>query len=271
MTELQEKLLDILKWFSSFCEENNLRYYLLGGTMLGAMRHEGFIPWDDDIDVGMPRADYERMAQILSENPSEQYAFETPNTEETDYYYPFSKIYDTSTTLIENTKHQIKRGIYIDVFPLDGIGNTEEEAKINYKKVKKIYQLLMTRVGKVRKGRGFVKNAAVVLMQAIPKFILNDKKILKQLDAACAERSFDDCEYIGNLVGNWWEKEIIPKEIMGEPTDCTFEGLTVKGPANADKYLTYIYGDWRKLPPEEKRISHHDFILIDLYKSYLGD
>lgn len=269
MTELQEKLLGILKWFDAFCREYNLRYYLVGGTMLGAVRHNGFIPWDDDIDVGMPRLDYERMAEILAQTPDERYILETPNTKAKDFYYPFSKIFDSTTTLIENTKYKIKRGIYIDVFPLDGIGNTLEEANNNYKSIKRQYQLLMTRVATIRKGRGFLKNSAVVLMRFIPKCFLDEKKILKKLDKCCSKISFDDSKYGGNLVGNWWDKEIMPKELFGEPAEYIFENLRLKGPAEFDEYLSHVYGDWRKLPPKEKQISHHEFLVCNLNESYL--
>ena len=268
MTELQQKLLDILKWFNEICEENNLRYYLLGGTMLGAQRHGGFIPWDDDIDVGMPRSDYNKLAEILAKRNDEKYVLETPETEEKDFYYPFSKLYDTTTTLIENTKYKIKRGIYIDIFPIDGIGDSKEESMQNFKKITARYNLLLSRIGGIRKGRSFYKNIAVAAMRIVPNFIINNKKLLRQLVKECSKKSFDECRWIGNLVGAWRFKECMPKEYMGTPTKIMFEGLSVYGVENPDAYLTSIYGDWRKLPPKEKQVTHHDFITIDLKKSY---
>ena len=269
MTELQNSLLDILKWFNAFCETNNLRYYLLGGTMLGAARHKGFIPWDDDIDVGMPRKDYEKMIKILSgDNNRGKYVLETPDTPSKDFFYAFSKIYDTTTTLIENTKYKIKRGIYIDVFPLDGIGNSEEESKKNFKKVTFHYNMLLSRIGGIRKGRNWFKNVAVRFMRLVPSFILNDKKLLSKVVSTCKLYEYDNCSWVGNLLGAWRFKEIMPKEIIGEPTEYEFEGLKVSGVADADTYLTYLYGDWRKLPPKEKQVSHHDYIMLDLEKPY---
>ena len=269
MTELQVKLLGILEWFNCFCEENGLRYYLIGGTMLGAARHNGFIPWDDDIDVGMPRADYNRMAQILKNKKNEKYILETPETDADDFFYASAKIYDTSTTLIENTRYKIKRGIFLDVFPLDGIGNSLQESINNYKKITYISDLLHSRVCAIRKGRSFFKNLSIVLMRCVPNIFINNKKLLKQLVNTCSKYSFDDCLWVGNLVGAWRFKEVMPKEIIGEPTDYMFEGIKVKGVADADKYLTHIYGNWRELPPIEKQVTHHDFILLDINKSYL--
>ena len=267
--KLKGKLLDMFQWFHSFCQENGLQYYAIGGTMLGAARHQGFIPWDDDIDVGMPREDYEKLAELMRQPCSDKYVLETPDSSKEDYFYPISKLYDTSTTLIEHTKHRIKRGVFIDIFPLDGIGDSREESERNYSKVKHQYNLLLARVSGIRKGRSFYKNLVVVALRLIPNFVLNDKKILKKLVNGCKEYSFSDCQWCGNLVGAWGLREVMPKEIIGQPTLYRFEHLEIYGVSDADKYLTHVYGDWRKLPPIEKQITHHDFVLLDLDKSYL--
>jgi len=270
MNEVQSRLLDMVSWFHNFCEENSLKYYLIGGTMLGAVRHKGFIPWDDDIDIGMPREDYNKLADILSCSKSEKYELETPDTLEKDYYYPFSKIYDTSTTLIENTKYKIKRGIYIDLFPIDGIGDSLEEGYRNYKKINRLFNLLLTRVTGIRKGRSFYKNASTYIMQLIPECFINNKKILQKLISASQSRKFEDSPFVGNLCGAWRYKEIMPKEMFGRPTKIVFEGIEVYGVEKPEEYLSHLYGDWRKLPPVEKQVSHHDFVLLDLNKSYKG-
>lgn len=266
--QLKVLLVDMLKWFHAFCEKNGLRYYALGGTMLGAARHKGFIPWDDDIDVGMPREDYNRLAELLSQEPNERYVLETPDTPAKDYYYPFSKLYDSKTTLIENTKYQIKRGIYIDIFPLDGIGNSLEESENNYKSVHNTYNLLLTKVAGVRKGRSLYKNLAVIAFRVLP---ISPKRILKKLVAKCSRYSWDDCEWCGNLVGAWRFKEVMPKAYLGTPKLYDFEDTVMYGAEDADAYLTNLYGDWRKMPPVEKRVTHHDYIACDLEKSYLED
>lgn len=265
--KLKTMLTEMMECFHDFCVENDLCYYVAGGTMLGAMRHQGFIPWDDDIDVIMPRKDYNRLAVLLKNKKiNDRYILETPETEAKDYYYPFSKIYDTKTTLIENTKYKPKRGIYLDIFPLDGFGQTAEESRKNYKKIEITFNLLLSKVGGVRKGRKFYKNLAVCLFRIIP---LNPKKILNKLVEQCSLYDFNECAYGGNPVGAWRFKEIMPTNIMGKPKLYKFENIYVFGAENADAYLTHLYGDWRQLPPEEKRISHHDYIKCDLNKSYL--
>ena len=266
--ELKQKLTEMMSWFHLFCEENNLRYYVLGGTMLGAVRHGGFIPWDDDIDVGMPRTDYEKLYKILGTKIHGKYLLETPKTTSKDYYYTFSKLYDIQTTLVENTRSKIKRGIYLDIFPLDGIGNSQDDAKKNYSKIKKLDNVLMLKVAGIRKGRKLYKNVGVALFRLIP---ISSKKLLNLVCNECSKRDFDDFAYGGNLVGAWGAKEILPREVMGTPKLYKFENIMVYGAEDADKYLTGLYGDWRQLPPVEKRISHHDYILCDLEKSYLNE
>ena len=265
LDELKSKLLDILEWFHNFCKEHGLRYYALGGTMLGAARHNGFIPWDDDVDVGMLRKDYEKLAELL-DGAEGKYRLETPHTKAKDYYYAFSKLYDTETTLIENSKYKIKRGIYLDIFPLDGIGNSEEEYRENYKRIDKLNNLLMLKVAGFRKGRSFYKNLGVALFRLVP---LSPKKLLYKLDKACAEIDYDEAAYCGNLVGAWGVREIVPKDVMGKPTIYPFEHLEICGVEKPDEYLTSLYGNWRQLPPKEKQVSHHDFIALDLHTPYL--
>ena len=267
MNELQRRLIDILSWFHKFCKKNDLKYFVLGGTMLGAMRHEGFIPWDDDIDVGMPRNECEKLISLMGDDVfDEKFVLEHP-LKNKDYIYPFCKIYDKTTTLVENAKKKIKRGIYIDVFPLDGIGNEKNEVHDNYKVINKLNMLLTLNIAGFRKGRKWYKNLGVALFRLIP---MNTDKIIKNLIQECSKYPYDDYTYCGNLVGNWGEREIVPREVMGEPRLYKFENIEVYGAEKADEYLTSLYGDWRKLPPKEKQVTHHDFVSLDLNKSYMS-
>ncbi len=264
--ELKQKLTEMLAWFHNYCVEHNLRYYVLGGTMLGAVRHKGFIPWDDDIDVGMPRADYEKFAQLMESEKKEKYRLETPHSAAKDFTYTFSKIYDTTTTLIENTKVETKRGIYLDLFPLDGLADTLEESQKRFKKIDFRFNFLLARVTSFRKGRSLMKNIAVILFPIIP---FNNKKLQIEIDEMCKERDFDNCKYGGNLLGAWRFKEVMESSIMGTPTLYQFENIYVYGAEHYNEYLTHLYGDWNKLPPKEKQVTHHEYKECNLHKSYL--
>ena len=266
----KEQLLKILQWFHSYCVENGLRYYILCGTMLGAARHKGFIPWDDDIDVGMPRKDYERFLDLADGKMFGPYTVESPRSEAKEFWYYFSKVYDTQTTLIENNRKIVKRGLYIDVFPLDGIGQSYEESLKNYKSIVWRMNFLTARSVAVREGRKWYKNLAVHVMQCIPDCIVNEKALVRKITRMSAERAFDGCAYVGNLPSAWREKELIKREIYGTPTLYQFEHLQVYGVEDFDAYLTALYGDWRELPPEDKRVSHHSILNYDLNSSYLS-
>lgn len=266
LSPLQNKLLIMLDWFHNYCKDNNIKYYIAGGTVIGAARHQGFIPWDDDIDIVLPRDDYERLLRLFTKK-IDHYVLESPYSGANDYLYSFSKLYDTNTTLIERKQKEIKRGIYIDIFPLDGIGNTQADVNHNFSKYYKLYSLFLARTCAVRSGRSKIKNLSVILAQLIPSFIINNSRLAKTIDEI-ASKYGSDMKYVGNLMGAYGKKEIVKKELFGSPTLYKFESIEVFGPEKIDEYLTYIYGDWRKLPPLEKQKSAHDYILLDLDKPY---
>lgn len=271
LSALQKRLLVLLEWFHGFCVENNLKYYILGGTMLGAARHQGFIPWDDDVDVGMPRSDYDKFIELSRNKKFGDFIIESIDTDKNDFLYGYSKIYDTESTLIENTRLKIKRGIYIDLFPLDGVSNNRNEIEGYVKPILQKYKFLLARTCAVSKRRKWYKNAAILFARMLPGRIADDKKLMLNIDRLCRRRDYYACEYVGNLLGNWGIREIVPRSVMGEPKLYRFEDLEVYGVSDYDAYLTSLYGDWRQPPPADKQITHHDYLLLDLDHSYLED
>ncbi|WP_288887379.1 phosphorylcholine transferase LicD [uncultured Eubacterium sp.] len=268
MSELQKKLLDMLKWFDKICEENNISYYAIGGTMLGAARHNGFIPWDDDLDVGLPREEYEKLSDIMTNNQEERYILETVNSEDKEYCYTFSKIYDTETILIENVKSKFVRGIYIDVFPIDGLGSAVEPDYSWYNKINRRKQFFLARITGIRKGRSLIKNAAVIFARLIPEILIDNRELRINIDRMCQKYEYKKSTWVANLLGNWGKKEIVPITYFGEPKKYRFEDIEISGVEKPDEYLTHVYGDWRKLPSIDKQVSHHDYVYINLRKSY---
>lgn len=271
LTELQKRLLAMMKWFHQYCVDNSITYYMVGGTMLGAARHQGFIPWDDDVDISIPRRDYNRLLEISRklDGKSCPYVIESYLDGNDDFEYPFAKVYDTRTTLIENKRKQPKRGIYLDLFPLDGIGTSMEDARRNFRPICWNLNLLTARSCAVRDGRSGVKNMIVRAVGILPPFILNPQRLLRKIDRLCQQRDFDEYPYGGGLVGNWRWKELMLRSSFGKPVLYPFEDAEFFGIENYDDYLTHLYGDWRTPPPVEKRKSEHDFTDLDLDHSYL--
>ena len=269
LTELQLILLEMLTWFHSFCEKNNLRYYIIEGTVIGAVRHKGFIPWDDDIDVGMPRADYNRLMEFAG-RLDDRYILETPYSDNEDYRYPWCKLFDSTTTKIERMRKNYRLGVYIDIFPLDGLGNTMEESLKNYRRIDFLNMLWATRVCAINRNRGMAKNLAIFLSRCIPQSILNDKWLIKQIDKVCSKKDFDNYKYVSCTLSTYRSKEIMDRCVYGVPTKYYFNGNDVYGPERYDDYLKTIYGQWWILPPEEKRVNHHDYVYLNLHEPYLN-
>ncbi|MBQ8907578.1 MAG: LicD family protein [Clostridia bacterium] len=266
MNELQAKILDILKWTDALCRAHQIRYYLMGGSMLGAVRHKGFIPWDDDIDIAVPREDYERLYEILSRQESDTYCVETYQNGNKDFIYPYMKIYDKTTTVVEKSANRIKRGVFLDVFPIDGMADFGEEQQKHFKRIRRNVNLLSAKVCAWRKERKFYKNMAIVAAKFIPAG--SRLKLLARIDALCKRYEYDSSECVGVLSGTYGEKEIMPRAYYGEPTEYEFEGMRFFGVEQYDLYLKKLYGNYMQPPPEDKRQSPHDFLCCELDKPY---
>ncbi len=269
MNELQEHLLEMMKWLHFFCRENNIKYYANGGTALGAVRHNGFIPWDDDMDIMLPREDYEKLIDLLADKITERYTVETPYSKSSDYLYTYAKLYDTTTTMIEDISYGIRRGIYIDIFPLDGIGNTKEEYEKNFRRIDIFNLFINARICNWRKGRKLYKNIISVLAKWIPDFIVDNKKMVQKFDQKARLIPYNKSKYVVNCSGDFRYKGILDKEILGEPTEHVFEDTIILVPQNVEGYLEKVFGDWQEMPSEKNRCTTHANWFIDLKHSYL--
>ncbi len=265
---MQSRLLEMLKWFHQFCKENGLTYYAIGGTMLGTIRHQGFIPWDDDVDVGMPRPDYERFIRMTQGKVYDHYCTESFLDSQKEFTYLYAKVFDLNTTLIENRRKEVKRGIFLDVYPLDGAGNSEEEGQKFFRPIGNRANWITVRVSAVRKGRSFAKNMAVVAARMIPEFIDDPLKDIRSLDEYCRSKGYENSNIVGNLYGLKRSRELMPKEYFGTPKEYPFEDTVIMGVEKPDEYLTVLFHDWRKLPPESEQVTHHDFSYCNLEQGY---
>lgn len=243
-SEVQKELREMLKDFIEILEKNNIPYFVEAGTCLGAIRHKGFIPWDNDIDIIIPRKEYEELLPNL--NLPEKYKFFMP--EDKNYLYPFIKFANKEITLIEEcTINKFsKTNLYIDVFPLDYVPNDEQERN---KKIKKahIIKMLISMKGthSKTKFKGFIKGVYRILFFWLPLNELKNK--LNKMGES------EKTDYRMVLT---WGSELVKTIYFEDFEYKEFEGLQVRVPKMYHEYLTDMYGDYMQLPPVEKRITH---------------
>ena len=253
INECHDILLNIAKEFHRICTENNIPYYMLGGTMLGAIRHKGFIPWDDDMDFGIPRKDYERALSVLKKEIKAPYQIRTKD--EADHYYAWYKIED-KTTHIDDPCFKIpiekKIGVNIDIFPLDSLDDNDFKLFSKIEKWLKWQQTI------------FVENKQRVKWKAIIKSILRavipfgKNHYLDKCEALT--QTFRGDKYWGVVYGLGGERDVkVPKEWYGTKK-YPFESIELFGLTEADKYLTFRYGDYMKIPPKSQWHYHADNI-----------
>lgn len=257
---LKQKEIRLLRAFMEVCEKLNLKYYVLGGTLLGAVRHQGFIPWDDDIDLGMPREDYEKFLECAQAHLPENIFVQSFRT---DPQLPcnFSKLRDSNTTFVEDSIRDvpINHGIYIDIFPLDYY---PDRGRKLFSVKETLLKLRIADAFTLKSQKLKVKAARCVARVLYPTVAGAVAKRDKM------HRSVTSGRYIANHCGAWGKKEIVPAEWYGEGTALTFEGLEVQAPSGYREWLTQVYGDYMQLPPEEKRIPHHYVAVFDPEKPY---
>lgn len=256
--EIHSMELKILEFFDSFCKQNNLKYSLGAGTLLGAVRHKGFIPWDDDIDLFMERGYYNKLLKLISkEKKYDRFVFLSPY--ENDYAYSFIKLVD-SKTMATQTGMESSFGLWLDIFPVDFCGNTEKEGfkyqKRFYGYVKKIMRNLNTHEGKD-------------LISALKRFYMFLQKNLFKTNAvyfknkALSLKFPQFSKYAGTLVWTFSKKDVYPAEYFADGyTELVFETLKCPVFKRYDEILKHRYGDYMKLPPEKDRQVHLGSVVL---------
>jgi len=264
---LHNKILELAEYFDIFCKENEIIYYLMGGTALGAIRHQGFIPWDDDFDVFMDYDNYNKFRKVVKDKlDTDKYYFQAEDTEEWPMY--FSKIRINNTTFIEKDVKDKKmhHGIYIDIMCLN---NTSSNKYIRY------VQYFSARVLNTRAliEKGYITNSKIKqLFLSLSKIIVTKpiKNILLRFI-----RSFNkkDTLLVGHFFGRApFLKTSFPKDYLGKPNYVKFESLKLPVPHKVEEYLIVRYGDrYMELPSEEVKMQYpsHAYI-VDTKKSYEG-
>lgn len=258
LQELKEIELNLLKKFHSFCVENGIRYFLAYGTLLGAVRYKGFIPWDDDVDVLVPREDYKKMIDLFQDDERYHlYSFEKNKN----YRYPFAKLCDMTTRKEEfNLNNGVELGVDIDIFPLDHWADDFEKAKKEAKYIKRtMFCLDLSKYEKVV-ANNFIKKVFKGCLIAGAK-AFGSKYFINKIEKKTWRRDQSGSGYVG--AKSWCvygERGIIPAEAFSETIEIEFENETFFAPIGYDKYLTCLYGDYLPEPPKEKQKTHHNFI-----------
>lgn len=266
MQEIQKVSLEVLKRITDLCDKHGFKYFLAYGTLIGAVRHKGYIPWDDDVDIMMSRPVYERFLKYFEKHKDELGGLEifTPDTNDK-YPYVLARISDSNYRIDVKNERDCGLGIFVDIYPLDGIGDTYEEALNTLKKTTK-YPSLIFLATRIYYHFGITKGWRKRLLK-IPAFIythvMGKRFFMNKLNKLLKQHKYENSEYVGAAA--WCtrpEKNIYKREWCEELIKVPFEHYEFYIPRNYDKMLNVTYGNYMQLPPPEDRIYHH------MYKAY---
>ena len=270
MSEIKQVQLceiEILQEIDCICKKHNLEYFAIGGTALGAVRHEGFIPWDDDIDIGMARSDYEKFLKIASKELPDEYHIQNIFTESKSPFY-FTKIRKNKTKFVEYylRDYPIHHGIFVDIFPFDAIPDNRIVEKIHFRIVRMLYQLFLAKSldtvcssfleqkGDFQKTyKHYVRKMLHALLRPVPK-----KVLFWSLDKCSRMFNKKDTKRIGHVSR---KRLMVDKEVLYPICCLSFDGFMMPVPNDYDAYLESQFGDYWSLPPEEKRYGHLPYLV----------
>ena len=253
LDKIKQRELSLLKDFAKYCDEHNLCYVLAGGTLLGAIRHKGFIPWDDDIDVMMPRTDYVKFLYLQQNDRN----FSLRTISDNSSCIPFIKILDKGS-VVDSKYVDIPNAnaLWIDVFPIDGLPEKTLSLKLRFKYIHFLRKCLVITMAKPAKGTSVLR-AIVKTVLYYPLKCVGSYRFARWIDLYSQKINIDKTKYIGGLVWGYGPQERMPKKEWLDRVKVEFEGCEFWAPGCWDLYLSNLYGNYMQLPPEEKRITHN--------------
>lgn len=260
LKELQALELENLKILVDICEKNDIRYLMIGGSLIGVLRHNGFIPWDDDIDVGLPRPDYNKFVKIAKDYLPDYMDIKTMSSDP-NYKCYFTRLINNKKKIYwDHGQYVAKIGVWMDVFPIDGLPSNSFMRKLHVFNVnvkKALYKFTQINYVTTNKERPFFERFLIKFAK-ITKIgnLLSPNKTLNSLDKTLQKIDYDSAKFAWNFSGCYGKREIVPIDQLRGNRKGVFEGLTVTIADEAEAYATSIYGDYMTLPPEDKRHSH---------------
>ncbi len=247
------------------CQKHNIPYFIIAGTLLGAVRHGGFIPWDDDMDIGMLRSDYRRFLQVARRELSEKFFLQTVETDP-GYGLPLAKVLLRGTVLTENTtsKNAAQKGIFVDIFPFDVCPEDSQKAAMHNKKTYFYKRLFLAKRGyTIAKVGEWKKKLAYGILRVLAVFY-SQKGLCRKLNREITRYNSEQSTRIVNIAGAYgYEKETILRQWVAETVMLPFENTEFAAPAGYVAYLEAFYGDYMTPPPEDKRYNRHSVVELD--------
>lgn len=252
--EMRQVQIAILDHIDELCKKNGITYWIDYGTLIGAVRHKGYIPWDDDIDVSMLREDFDRFVKICEEKRDDRYRLSCVENDP-ECMYPFGKMIDTYTDLYELGEDGIKTGVYVDIFVYDGAPRDKRKLEKGFRSLDfygrwRKYQIPM------KEAPLSIKRIGVLFMRGIFKILPRQfftRKIVRNAKKYADPDSDNVCALVDPYSYSHW---VVKKDIFKELIDLEFEGKKYKAPKAYDEWLTIQYGDYMTIPPKEKQIRH---------------
>lgn len=277
LVEYKKILTTALAEFDRLCMQNDITYFAVGGTAIGTVRHKGFIPWDDDIDVAMTRKEFDKFISLKKSLAKNRYKIIT--FQDDGYYLPSAKFYDSHTTIWEEEDHPFSMGAYIDIFPLDEVDNNDLDLQhtvncfqkkfVNLRKSKADYRIsLLWRYLKEGHIKTVIRRLLDYTYISFVSFFNKTYFIDKAIEQECIQRTKSGDRILNYNTFYPLNKEILPKDWFSSVIRMKFENIEINMPIGYDKYLTQLFGDYMRLPPPEKRMGHHSCYYYNLKEHY---